>query len=159
MFLDLDFLYLIDGRTAKNGSSNNCMQWNGRTAVCYGTVKQRGTYVIQPSTRSSPSRLLQPFSFWMSELTPDFLNPSGWHGEIDGPEIWWVEQQESLERAGYMLRPRYRPGWKPSWVGTDKRLRSFEDGQIQAVRIDSHFLEICAHDLPAACVHGCYSDL
>ncbi|KAH8988761.1 kinase-like domain-containing protein [Lactarius hatsudake] len=71
----------------------------------------------------------------MSELSPDLLNLSGWNGEIDGPEIWWVEQQEALERAGYMLRPRYRPGWKPSWVGTDVRLLDYEDGQVQALRV------------------------
>lgn len=95
----------------------------------------------------------------MSEVPPDFLNPRGWRGEIDDHEIWWVEQQESLERAGYMLRPRYRPGWKPPWVGTDKRILSFEDGQIQAVCINESSLVARAHDPPAACVHGCHSDL
>jgi hypothetical protein len=65
---------------------------------------------------------------------PDFLdNPSGWHGEIAGPETWWAERQEALERAGYMLRTRYRPGWKPSWVGTNKVAFDSEDGQSQLV--------------------------
>jgi hypothetical protein len=32
-------------------------------------------------------------------------------GDIDPIETWWVERQEALERGGYMLRPRYRPGW------------------------------------------------
>ncbi len=95
----------------------------------------------------------------MSELSPDFLNPSAWNGEIDGPEIWWVEQQEALERAGYMLRPRYRPGWKPSWVGTDKRLLNFEDGQAQAVSVDAFALGARAHGLSATRVHGRNSDL
>jgi len=72
----------------------------------------------------------------MSQLPPEFLeNPSEWHGELRGPEIWWVERQEALERAGYMLRPRYRPGWKPSWVGTNKHFLGFEDGQMQVLRV------------------------
>uniref|UniRef100_D8PUI8 Protein kinase domain-containing protein n=1 Tax=Schizophyllum commune (strain H4-8 / FGSC 9210) TaxID=578458 RepID=D8PUI8_SCHCM len=30
-------------------------------------------------------------------------------------ERWWVDHQPWLEGHGYMLRPRYRPGWTPSW--------------------------------------------
>ena len=54
-------------------------------------------------------------------------------GEIGGPEIWWVERQQALERAGYMLRPRYRPDWTPSWAGTNKLPLNFEDGHRQLV--------------------------
>ncbi|KAJ3551171.1 hypothetical protein NM688_g4863 [Phlebia brevispora] len=32
-------------------------------------------------------------------------------------EIWWRDHQQWLGEMGYMLRPRYRPGWKPSWEG------------------------------------------
>jgi hypothetical protein len=49
-------------------------------------------------------------------------------GDIDQSEVWWVERQEALERAGYLLRSRYRPGWKPSWSGTNKFYLDFEDG-------------------------------
>ena len=65
-------------------------------------------------------------------------------GGIDETETWWVERQEALERAGYMLRPRYRPGWKPSWEGTDKFYFRCEDGQSEAVRVDlfSSFLPL-----------------
>jgi hypothetical protein len=55
-------------------------------------------------------------------------------GAIGPNETWWVERQEALEQAGYMLRPRYRPGWKPSWTGTDKYHSEFEDGQLLLVR-------------------------
>src|SRR6266702_159974 len=73
----------------------------------------------------------------MSQPYPDFLDkPSGWRGELGGPETWWVERQEALEQAGYMLRPRYRIGWKPSWVTTDKHYSNFEDGQSQSVSAD-----------------------
>ena len=96
----------------------------------------------------------------MSQLSPDFLeNPSEWHGEINGPEIWWAERQEALERAGYMLRPRYRPGWKPSWVGTGKHFLDFEDGRIQAVSVDAFAHGARAHKPSAARVHGRDADL
>jgi hypothetical protein len=96
----------------------------------------------------------------MSQNPPDFLdNPGEWHGELDGSEIWWVERQEALERAGYMLRPRYRPGWKPSWVGTDKHFLSFEDGQMQAVSVDSFAHVARVHEPSAARVHRRDADL
>ncbi|KAH8989697.1 hypothetical protein EDB92DRAFT_836759 [Lactarius akahatsu] len=56
-------------------------------------------------------------------------------GEIGGPETWWVERQQALEHAGYMLRPRYRPDWTPSWAGTDKLPLNFEDGHRQLRRL------------------------
>ena len=71
----------------------------------------------------------------MSQLPPEFrINPGAFIGEISGPETWWVERQEALERAGYMLRPRYRPGWKPSWLTTGKHYFESEDGQVLLVR-------------------------
>ncbi|KAJ3991610.1 kinase-like domain-containing protein [Lentinula boryana] len=30
-------------------------------------------------------------------------------------ERWWVQHFEYLKERGYMMRPRYRPGWKPSY--------------------------------------------
>jgi hypothetical protein len=64
----------------------------------------------------------------MSQPVIAFLE-EGYHldselGAINSIEAWWVERQEALERAGYMLRPRFRPGWKPSWKGTKKLLFS-----------------------------------
>lgn len=56
-------------------------------------------------------------------------------GAIGAHETWWVERQEALERAGYMLRPRYRPHWKPSWTGTDKFHFRCEDGLSQTRRL------------------------
>src|SRR5712691_1526098 len=58
-------------------------------------------------------------------------------GGIDRVETWWVQRQEALEHAGYMLRPRYRPGWKPSWEGTDKLYFRCEDGQKEGVRVEN----------------------
>ncbi|KAN0140572.1 Protein kinase-like domain containing protein [Lactarius tabidus] len=56
-------------------------------------------------------------------------------GEIGGPETWWVERQQALQQAGYMLRPRYHPDWTPSWAGTDKLPLKFEDGHRQLRRL------------------------
>ncbi|KAI0350534.1 kinase-like protein [Trametes cingulata] len=32
-------------------------------------------------------------------------------------ERYWRDRQEFLESRGYMLRPRYKPDWTPSWTG------------------------------------------
>jgi len=62
----------------------------------------------------------------------DFLDnpiPGRQPGGIREAEKWWVERQEALERTGYLLRSRYRPGWKPSWTGTKKLYFLCEDGK------------------------------
>ena len=42
----------------------------------------------------------------------------------------WRDRQQFLESVGYMLRPRYRPGWIPSWRGKMPEIRPefSEDG-------------------------------
>jgi len=74
-----------------------------------------------------------------SQLRTEFFGdiPRTKPGEITAAETWWVERQEALEQAGYMLRPRFRPGWKPSWAGTRKYYGDFEDGQTLLVRVDT----------------------
>jgi len=59
-------------------------------------------------------------------------------GDIGESEKWWVERQEALERAGYMLRSRYQPGWKPPWAGTNKFFLDFEEAQ--SVGVSDNFL-------------------
>ncbi|KAJ3480768.1 hypothetical protein NLI96_g8119 [Meripilus lineatus] len=48
---------------------------------------------------------------------------------LEKDEVFWMEHQQWLEEKGYMLRPRYRPGWVPSW-DINKRGRPYdaEDG-------------------------------
>ena len=58
-------------------------------------------------------------------------------GDLDRREVWWVARQQALEVAGYRLRPRYRPGWIPSWRGTNKFYLDVEDGQI--LRVSAFF--------------------
>lgn len=54
-------------------------------------------------------------------------------GELNRLEKQWANRQTALEEAGYMLRPRYRPGWQPSWIGTNRFFLNLEDGKAQAV--------------------------
>jgi hypothetical protein len=60
-------------------------------------------------------------------------------GDLWEGEIWWAERQEAFERAGYMLRPRNRPDWQPSWHGTNKPYDYFEDGQSTMGGVRDHF--------------------
>ena len=74
----------------------------------------------------------------MSQYIP-FLDdpvPGRQPGGIGKTERWWIERQEALEQAGYMLRPRFRPGWQPSWTGTNKLFLNFEDGHSMKVSVD-----------------------
>ena len=61
-------------------------------------------------------------------------------GDIHDLERWWVDRQVALEQAGYMLRSRYRPGWRPSWTGTKKFYLNCEDGRGIGVSDKSPFL-------------------
>ncbi|PSR72481.1 hypothetical protein PHLCEN_2v11648 [Hermanssonia centrifuga] len=53
---------------------------------------------------------------------------SAQHAKLLGYEVRWRDRQRFLESKGYMLRPRYRPGWVPSWFMDKSRpLEEFED--------------------------------
>ena len=87
-------------------------------------------YPIIPMSQS----LSQPLS---QQAVIDFLdNPGSRPGEIDNLERWWVDRQVALERAGYMLRSRYRPGWNPSWAGTKAFYFDCEDGRSVGVSVN-----------------------
>ncbi|KAH9941292.1 kinase-like domain-containing protein [Epithele typhae] len=50
-------------------------------------------------------------------------------------EVQWRDHQQWLEKHGYLLRPRLRPGWVPSWTGTKKLWVFCEDGRPISVRL------------------------
>ncbi|TBU31673.1 kinase-like domain-containing protein [Dichomitus squalens] len=50
-------------------------------------------------------------------------------GELDQDEVWWRDHQVWLQERGYMLRPRYRPDWVPSWSDGKGKYYEYEDGQ------------------------------
>ncbi len=53
-------------------------------------------------------------------------------------EARWRDKQEFLASKGYMLRPRYRPGWKPSWeTDSSRHPDEFEDYYTLPVSITS----------------------
>lgn len=37
-------------------------------------------------------------------------------GDYLAREEPWVQRYELLKSRGYLLRPRYRPGWTPPWL-------------------------------------------
>ena len=91
---------------------------------------------INDNARQPVHPIISTSIFAMSQEIGEFLqnfDTGAEEGDIDPVEAWWVERQEALERAGYMLRPRYRPGWKPSWAGTKKDYLRCEDGQLHWV--------------------------
>lgn len=59
---------------------------------------------------------------------------------LDDGEIPWRERQPFLESRGYMLRPRYRPGWTPSWLGKDVDYEECEDWHVQIVSSPAFYL-------------------
>jgi len=61
-------------------------------------------------------------------------NPDLIFGTLKRHELAWVERQPMLERRGYMLRARLRPGWIPSWRGTEKHPLQCEDGLVLPMR-------------------------
>jgi len=69
------------------------------------------------------------------QLFIEFLDnrpPGRQPGDLNELETWWVERQVAV---GYMLRPRYRPGWTPSWRGTNKLYLDAEDGTSVSMRL------------------------
>ncbi|KIK54375.1 hypothetical protein GYMLUDRAFT_48743 [Collybiopsis luxurians FD-317 M1] len=47
---------------------------------------------------------------------------------LDDAESWWAAHYEFLKAEGYMLRPRYRPGWKAPFTNVLEATK-FEEGQ------------------------------
>lgn len=50
------------------------------------------------------------------------------------PETYWIGLRNTLDERGYLLRPRFREGWVPSWLGTHTHYTDTEDGQVHTVR-------------------------
>ena len=48
-------------------------------------------------------------------------------------ELSWQQRQPFLKSKGYILRPRYQPGWKPSWTDTNLDPTYCEDSILLVV--------------------------
>jgi len=55
--------------------------------------------------------------------------------ELFDNEIRWIDRQRFLQSKGYMLRPRLRPGWSPSWLENGKNPLKCEDSLCLSVKI------------------------
>ncbi|KAI0744010.1 kinase-like domain-containing protein [Daedaleopsis nitida] len=69
-------------------------------------------------------------------------HPYYWENLLGGlydDEYLWRDHAEWLAESGYVLRPRYRKDWEPSWLKTKKGLYACEDGEstILTVTLDA----------------------
>lgn len=48
-------------------------------------------------------------------------------------EKWWRDHAAQIKHRKYRLRKRFRPGWKPSWIGTDLNPELVDDAQRHSV--------------------------
>ncbi|EGN92979.1 hypothetical protein SERLA73DRAFT_190357 [Serpula lacrymans var. lacrymans S7.3] len=55
--------------------------------------------------------------------------PKAGRGALRDDELWWCSHFQWLMERGYLLRPRYAPGWVPSWQNTKKFWYNCEDGR------------------------------
>lgn len=72
---------------------------------------------------------------------PDALlnGPNTWRpDQYSEGEKYWLGLRNTLDEKGYALRPRYREGWVPSWLGTETSYYHTEDGQTTGVRSYPH---------------------
>jgi hypothetical protein len=58
---------------------------------------------------------------------PDSLSTETQPSNLRQIEVFWSKHYKWLEDSGYLLRPRYSPGWVPSWQGTSKDPPACED--------------------------------
>ncbi|KAI8970998.1 kinase-like protein [Trametes punicea] len=73
-----------------------------------------------------------PSYVYLSERSVDHYTRStlkGHYGLLPA-EVFWRERQQFLHDAGYILRPRYWPDWRPSWLGTNLRPTFCEDSIV-----------------------------
>lgn len=90
--------------------------------------------VRRPSQQDILRNYLRLQAFWLVRMpeTPEerrvrLAEAHRLYSKQNKWESRWVERQKSLQSRGYMLRPRYRPEWVPSWQGLDEHPMYFED--------------------------------
>ncbi|KAF9073653.1 kinase-like domain-containing protein [Rhodocollybia butyracea] len=75
---------------------------------------------------------------------------------LDRSETWWAQHFEWLKEHGYLLRPRYRPGWQPSWRAGKDSYWKYEDGHdtnsayiMDAIRMSDSLVVAMKHLSPS----------
>ncbi|KAM5532635.1 hypothetical protein V8D89_013679 [Ganoderma adspersum] len=61
--------------------------------------------------------------------------------ELAPPELAWRDRQPYLESRGYLLRPRYRPGWMPSWRSDPSIRPFFAEDFVRAPAFRDHLID------------------
>ncbi|TBU31672.1 kinase-like domain-containing protein [Dichomitus squalens] len=69
-----------------------------------------------------------PWSGEERPANPHPLSKDAIRGGLFRDEYFWRNHQTWLAEVGYMLRPRYRMDWQPSWFETKKSILDCEDG-------------------------------
>ncbi|KAJ6629476.1 hypothetical protein B0H10DRAFT_1987354 [Mycena sp. CBHHK59/15] len=64
-----------------------------------------------------------------SKPTQDELAKAARHELTRAVELFWSDHCDWLKEKGYILRPRYQPGWVPTWIATKKSMLECEDRQ------------------------------
>lgn len=81
---------------------------------------------IPPSAIATPEE---------AALNKERTESGGWG--LSDLEKWWRDRGEFLEAHGYRLRPRFRVGWKPSWLENGLKPTYCEDSLYHVVRRQS----------------------
>ncbi|KAH9026729.1 hypothetical protein EDB85DRAFT_160581 [Lactarius pseudohatsudake] len=61
---------------------------------------------------------------------------------LSSHEVKWRDRQPFLESKGYMLRPRLRPGWTPSWISAGKHYEFSEDSTRLPVSRNDRIVDV-----------------
>ncbi|KAH9169624.1 kinase-like domain-containing protein [Lactarius sanguifluus] len=56
---------------------------------------------------------------------------SGGNGSLSNSELWWRDRYHDIVASGYELRPRYDPGFQPSWTRKTSRKDFFVTDDVQ----------------------------
>ena len=62
--------------------------------------------------------------------------------ELTKAETKWRDRSEMLDKEGYTLRSRLRPGWTPSWLESGNHPMACEDGERLWVDISINHIAI-----------------
>lgn len=63
--------------------------------------------------------------------------------KLNDGEKWWRDHAAQIKFRGYRLRKRFRPGWKPSWLGTDLNPYILDDGCEHNVSVNKNYKCYC----------------
>ena len=88
------------------------------------SFSMRGTQTI--STTSPPP---DPIPAYEPKQSDSYYPPA-----LNTFERIWHDRYHFLLQKGLQLRPRYRPGWVPSWLNAKGEFLLFEDSLEQPVR-------------------------